>query len=343
MPFSQNITPTILDARWGPDHHCRVDVLQHATRIPEGNPVLVIRHGGGGMTSDKREPWVAGGAFNVLANWLHQQTALPFDVWSIATPQSHYGSPVSAAHLSTTYNDRLTRPVLFPESVEWLKFFFQWANRYAVGGDVLPETGATLGHKAGDYIAAGREFGALLQAVAAFSGPHPPATTNGQLLPGGRFAPYGTSSAVKGLVLLDLITDVRAPGGIEQVYWSAMQGLFGTYGALNEWQRVPASAKAAASPIAYVQRGETRHVLPQYLVQQGLGNHLKPYGDPATGAGADVRDSDQHLAYVAALNATAPVLPFTAELIVASDWETEVNGAALSSRVFNWARTVLNR
>lgn len=343
MPFSQDITPTHIDLRWGPDHHCRVDILQHATRLPEGNPVFVIRFGGGGMTRDKREPWVAAGALNVFANWLNQQTALPVDVWSVSTPQSHYQSPVVAAHLTTTFDDYLTRPVLFPESVYWLKSFFQWANRHAVGGEDVPELGATLGHRAGDYIAVGREFGALLQAVAAFSGPNPPATSNGQLIPGGRFAPYGTSSAIKGLVLLDLIPDVRKIAGIESIYWSSMRGLFGTYVVQSEWERIPAWAKAAASPIAYIQRGETRFVVPQYLVQQNLGNHLKPYGDPATGAGADVRDSDQHTAYRAALDATVPPLPYVAELIAPDDWETEVNGAALSSRVFTWARTVLNR
>lgn len=343
MAFSQNITPTHLDVRWGADLHCRVDILQHAVRLPEGNPVAVIRSGGGGMSRDKREPWVAGEPFNGFANWLNQQTALPIDVWSVSTPQSHYTLPVVAAHLATTFDDQLTRPVLFPENVDWLKTFFQWANRFAVGGEVLPELGTNLGHRAGDYIGVGREFGALLQAVASFSGPKPPATSNGQLIPGGRFGPYGTSSSIKGLVLLDLVVDVRNLAGVEQVYWGALKGLFGTYEQLLEWQRIPTWVKAAASPIAYIERGEVRNVVPQYLVYQGLGNHLKPYGDPATGAGADVRDSAQLNTYAAALASVVPALRYVGEAIAVGDWETEVNGAALSSRVFAFMRAALGR
>lgn len=344
MVFSQNITPDHLDVQWDIDAHCRVDIALHSVRAPEGNPAFVIRNSGdGGMGRDKREPWVAGQPFNVLANWLLQQTIMPCDVWSVSTPQSHWGNPVSAAHLSTTSDERMTRPVLFPESVYWLKTFFQWANRFAVGGEVHWQLGTTLGHKAGDYVGVGRGFGALLQAVACFSGPRPPATSNGQLIPGTEFGPYGTTSAIKALVLHDLPIDVRNLAGVEQLYWFAMRGLFGTYETIAEWQSVPQWVKAQASPLAYVQRGETRFMVPQYLVGTAVGNRIHPFGDPATGAGSDIRDAQQWSDYNVALAAVVPPSVRAGEIIVDGAWETELAGAAISQRVLDFCRLALNR
>jgi len=340
MAYSQNVTTgqLVLDVRWGSDLHARVDLFKHATRLPGGNPVFVIRHDGL-MTGDRRAPWVAGGRLNVFANWLNQQTALPCDVWSVESPQMRWDSPTAAAHLTTTTDEAATRAVYAPESVEWLRSFVQWAKRHAEGGEPHPDLGATLGNHVRDIFGVGDALGALLWAIAAYAGPRAPKTSGGTLVQGVRFGPYATDSTLRGLVLLGMPIDLRSIGG-EQVYPTAVRGLFGTL-TTGEWNRVPQLAKAACSPLAYVQRGETRWHVPQYVVHEDLGNHVKPYGDPATGAGADLRDGAQWTTYTQAL--AAANLSWAGELIATNDWNDEALGAAISARVHTWARAVMGR
>lgn len=340
MVFSQNITPTRLDVRWGADFHARVDMFQHPTRLPSGNPVMVYRHGGGGWLYDKRLPWTALGTFNVLANWLMQQSELPFDFWSVGSPQYDWSAPIPSGHLPTTRPEPLTRAVVFPENVEWLKTFYQWANRHALGGQIVPELGTDLGHTKGDYIGLGSSFGTLMQTTAQFSGPRVPGTTNAVIAPGGRFGPYAGGGGVKGLLLFAALLDIRTLAGLDQIYQGHLTGLYGTH-SQGQWNRVPTWMKAAFSPLAYLEAGQTRYAVPHYIVHEQVGNGLKPYGDPATGAGNDPHDAAMNAPWIAAL--TAAGIPAVGEVVPLGDWETEVAGAALSQRVLTWARGVLNR
>lgn len=337
MVLNVNIVPTHLDVRWAHDVHCRVDILKHPTRSPDGNMAFVYRHGGGGINRDKRLPWVAGGTCNLLANYLMAQP-FPVDFWSVESPQAKWGTPISAAHLPTTTNEVETVPVLFPKSADYLRLFAQWAKFHAFGREPVPELGVDLGHNPSRMIGVGSSYGACLWAWTALGGRRAPRTTAGRFGCNGRFGPYPDDSSMAGLVLFEMPIDLRNLGGVDQTYWGAIPGLLGAF-TLPEWLKIPAHVKAAASPLAYLQAGETANYTPQYVIHEDVGNHVKPYGDPATGGGANVHDGAQWGTYTGAL--AAANLSWAGELTVANAWSDETEGPLISARVLSWARGVV--
>lgn len=64
------LVPQIVDRKWGRDWHQRFDYLQHPTRDPGGNPVLLYRHPGGGNSGTKGSVWTVNQGANGFANYL---------------------------------------------------------------------------------------------------------------------------------------------------------------------------------------------------------------------------------------------------------------------------------
>lgn len=340
MPLSGPLTPTALDLRWSHNVHARVDVLAHPTRLPDGNPAFVFRHGGTGETSDKRAPWISGGPLNLFAAYLQTQTAVPFDFVSIGSPQGGVLSPVSAAHLTNTWNEPRSRGVYWPESVAYMQVALQWLKSHAFGGEPVPELGTTLGIHPRDLILVGDGFGALLAFLSQAYTARQPRSSLGPLGPQPRFGPVAADSTVRGLVTLNLPADFRKNGAAERIHYSAFPGLFGTHTSA-EWGAVEAGRRASASPLALIQSGALRFLPPVYLANELVGTHVQPYGDPATGAGATAADSDQWTALDAAL--TAASLAHAGETFTVGAWADEITGPDISARVYTWARGVLGR
>lgn len=51
------LTPTFADRKWGRDYMSRFDYLQHPIRDPGGNPVIMYRHPGSGVSGSHRFCW----------------------------------------------------------------------------------------------------------------------------------------------------------------------------------------------------------------------------------------------------------------------------------------------
>lgn len=340
MPTAAALTPTAIDLRFAHDVHARLDVLSHPTRLPGGNPAFVIRHGGNGLTGDKRSPWVVGGFANLFASWLQTQTAVPFDVISVGTPQGGATSPTVAAHLTNTWNEPRTRPVLWPENVAYMAAAVQWIKAHAVGGEPVPELGATLGVHPRDLVGVGHSFGALLLFLSQAYPARQPRSSRGNLGPAGRFAPVSADSTLRGLFLVNTPADFRNVGGTDAIYWNAFPGLFGGR-LIGEWQRLEANHRASVSPVALAQAGTLVTFPPVYAANELVGVHVRPYGDPATGGGASAADSDQYSALVTALETAGRSV--VGETFAAGALEDETLGPAIAARVYAWARATLQR
>lgn len=122
-------TPTHSDVRWGPDAWSLCDIYLNPTRITGGNPVVFVRHAGGGNTgtyTDARDTATAGGEF-YFYNWLNGRAsdpsniggALPSLKWDIVhftSGQAYWQSGSdNVGALEESINR--SRSVYFPEAI----------------------------------------------------------------------------------------------------------------------------------------------------------------------------------------------------------------------------------
>lgn len=273
---------------------CYVDVLQHPEHVTGQTPAKVFLHGGGGIGGDRRAIWPDGGSMNRFATHLFQSEESAFDVISLGLPQETNQAPTNAPHLSPIV--RTPVGVHFPESFARLNYALQ-----RIQEEFQPS----------GIILAGCSYGAIISGV--------------QMM--------RSSLPIQGLIGYYLIPDVRASGGVDSVHFSMVQGLFGTT-TQSAWNAIPVAAKREASFLWYLERGLIANAKPIYLVFDRVGDHIKPYGDPAR-PGSAPHDASQFATVRDALVAAG--LPHQAELLPGRGaWEKPEFGDPLSQRVESW-------
>lgn len=278
---------------------CYVDVLQHPNHVTGQTPAMVFLHGGGGVVGDRRAIWPDEGSMNRFATHLFGSTQSAFDVISLGLPQFANQGHSPAGHL----NPIVPTPTgtTYPQSFDLLS--------YSLGRILELFTPSQI-------VLAGASYGALQSGVQMLRAPLP----------------------IVGLIGYYLIPDVRAVGGVDTIHWSTLPGLFGTT-TQAAWNPVPVTSKRQASFLWYLERGATANAKPVYAVFERVGDHIKPYGDPAR-PGSAAHDGAQLGTLVQALTATN--LPHESDLLpFRGAWETAQFGDPLSVRVETWMSDLL--
>lgn len=273
---------------------CFVDILQHPAHVTGETPAMVFLHGGGGIVGDRRAIWPDGGSMNRFATHLFNSQQSAFDVISLGLPQFANQGHSNAGHLTPIVPT--PTGVTYPTSFDLLS--------YSLGRIVELFTPSSI-------VLAGASYGAIQSGVQMLRTPLP----------------------IVGLIGYYLIPDVRAQAGVDAVHWSAVPGLFGTT-SLAAWNAVPVTLKREASFRWYLERGAIANAKPIYAIFERIGDHIKPYGDPARPASA-IHDGAQLGTLVQALEAAG--LPHESDLLpVQGAWETAQFGDPLSLRVESW-------
>lgn len=335
------IVPTVSNVRWGRRLCHRFDQLKHPTRDATGNPCVIYLHGGGGITGNKEGAWstINGGTFVNLAQYFNTvkvaSTDQHFDLVSLETRQKLFLTPQFRGDQA-----------FFPETILDVKR----------GIIAIKTQAAALGIDPNKLFLYGESHGAWKVVMTMCTSP---LIGNGgskteQLR---RLDAMSYDSVVRGYLAEQPMVDVRRISNVDQIHFSALEAWFGTRsdpanstGAFPndtglEWAAVPDSLKAAASPLAYVQNGDTRYFRPLYLTGARVGNHTKPYADPAgptiLGEGPNVHDSQQGVDLAAAM--TARGLNATLAQFTRGDMDTFGTAAAtaVSLGIYTWLTNIL--
>lgn len=273
---------------------CFADILQHPEHVTGKTPAMVFLHGGGGIVGDRRAIWPDGGSMNRFATHLFGSQQSAFDVISLGLPQFANQGHSQSGHLQPIVPT--PTGAVYPESFDLLGYSLDRI------GQLFEPSGIVL---------AGASYGAIQAGVQMLRAPLP----------------------IAGVIGYYLVPDVRAQGGVDSMHWSALKGLFGTT-TLAQWNAVPVTKKREASFRWYLERGATANYRPVYGIFERIGDHIKPYGDPAR-PGSAIHDGAQLGTLVQAL--TAAGLPHESDLLpVQGAWETAQFGDPLSQRVEKW-------
>jgi hypothetical protein len=315
-----DLTPQILDRRWGEDFHERLDILQHSTRLAGGNPCVIFRHGGGASAGDKRYPWVHNNTGNPLATYLNQLSApgiTPFDVISVGTPQASWGSPISAPHLGSTFDEPITTSGIFPRSFKSAQRVVAWVKQHA------EELGLS-----GECILYGGSFGAQLWLATQAWPPLVVTRSAAQQL--GRYEARRADSRALGIINEAGQIDYRNLEGVDQILWTWGDDIVGAY-TQTEWDALPVGMKEAISVMAFLDKGDHRWIPPILSVYEVRGNHVKPYANPHD-------DSQLDTLHAALGVAGIPNVPMR---IAIDQWIDPVLGPQLSQAVYAWMVSLL--
>lgn len=313
-----DLTPQILDRRWGDDFHERLDILQHPIRLPGGNPAVLFRHGGAMQSGDKRFPWTNGNTGNPLATYLNGLGAgfTPFDFVSLGTPQAAF-SPISAPHLPTTFDEPRTIPSYYPDNYKALPRAIAW----------LREHRAEFG-LSGQFIGYGGSAGAHLYLATQCWPPLLRLRSETQ-----RFyknEALREDSRVLGIINESGQIDYRNILGVDQILWTWGDAHFGAW-TQTEWDNVPNEMKASISIMAFLERGDIRWVPPILSVYEIRGGHVHPYSNPHDDAQLDtLHDKLDELG-----------LPNERHRIQVDDWTDATAGPILSQQVYAWMVSLL--
>jgi pimeloyl-ACP methyl ester carboxylesterase len=278
---------------------CFVDVLQHPEHVTGTTPAMVFLHGGGGIVGDRRAIWPDGGSMNRFATHLFGSSESSFDVISLGLPQFANQGHSQSGHLTPIV--ATPTGVTYPESFDKLSYSLDRIIELLQPGPI---------------VLAGASYGAIQCGVQMLKVPLP----------------------IVGLIGYYLIPDVRSTGGVDAMHWSALPGLFGTT-TQAAWNAVPVTKKREASFRWYIDRGQIANARPIYAIFERIGDHIKPYGDPAR-PGSRIHDGAQLGTLVQSLAAAG--LPHESELLPSQGaWETPEFGDPLSARVESWMISLL--
>lgn len=287
-------SPTFADQKWGPEVQCLFDYYPHDVREnvsadhPNGtNPLLCVRHGGGGVGGDHTQyRGSATGDLWYFLRWLQTTSSLArkWDICAFTSAQkAHYSSPQVIP---------LSVPSYAPHNIYDVQRFVA----------SIKAKSDTYGFSPSDMILAGESFGAGICSLAMLA---PPliGTGNQRVFLKAAERPGTWDSQVRGVLYHIGQIDWRKSGGIDIIHAYNAHGWLGTrYDTTADFGAVPDSTRAMISLMAYIERGETQNYRGMFVLWGERGDHTIPYGDPNI-AGSDVHDSDQYTTLTAALAA----------------------------------------
>lgn len=310
MPSS---TPTFADQKWGSEPWCRFDYWRHPTREnvtaehPNGtNPLLCIRHGGGGTGGDYtmyRTDAIANIWF--FFRWLQETGSLArkFDICSFSSGQAaFYSSPQVIPKSVSMY---------FPDSPVDAQRFVATIKHRAV----------EFGFDPNSMLGMGESFGAVDMSLAMMA---PPIVGNGNSRTWLREYrhPQTFDSQLRGVIYHIGQVDCRKTGGVDYIHSYNMAGWFGTRtDSTSETDALPTQVREMASLLSYLERGDTANYRGLFVMWGERGDHVKPYGNPSL-PGSDVHDSQQFYDLCAALDNRG--LPY-GKLFYAGNGLTNIN------------------
>lgn len=249
------LTPTTADAFYGPDAHQRYDHYKHPIRDQGGNPVVILRHGGGWRSKDKRLTSIDTDELNTLAFALLSDTEVHFDVISIETRQARWDSPVTTAAFG--YSEASTVPTYYPEA--WRDF-----QRAILHVKVASKD---LGINPNKVIVGGTSAGACIALWTQLVPPMVAGPTNeGATVSGGQFqasvnvrqtsakTSQRFDSTALGVWYLQGLPDIRKVGTTESVATTYWDSIFNSANATSA-AAIPAAAREAVSAIALIEKG----------------------------------------------------------------------------------------
>lgn len=311
-----DLTPDVLDLRWGDHTSERLDILRHPIRRSGGNPAIVFRHGGGAEAGDKRQPWLNNAPGNPLASWIYAlagPTVVPFDFISVETPQASFNSPTVVPHLPSTFDEPRSVPGFFPSSFQAGQRVMAWLATHAEELDL-----------SGDNACYGISYGAhLWLATQAWS---PLVVTRTGIQQNARYEGRRRDSRAFALVNEAGQIDYRNLAGVDQILWTWGDAHFGAW-TQAEWDAIPAGMKEAVSIMAAFDRGETRWIPPVFSIYEPRGDHVHPYANP--------HDDAQLTTLHDALD-QAGVADCVRRPIAIDEWTDPTNGPLLAEAVYSW-------
>lgn len=326
-----SLTPQVVDRRWGPSVHHRYDVLQHPVRDHGGNPAIIWRHGSFGG-SDKRVPWIASGAGNALAHYLNQSAReVHFDFISVGLRQGAWNNP-SDTHPSNAsigwYDEPIDGPTHYPDTFEDMKRAIL----------AIKSAAYDLGINPGRLIVGGDSAGADVAFHSQFTEPWY-RDYAGPVGGSSRFRDGdGFDSRVQGILWHRGQPDFRYVTGTstETHVGSVWQNLFGTF-TDAERAALPTHLRDAVSPLAYLERGDTRWAVPLYAMYDsvGVGVTTKPY--------SDAHNSTQFYELRTGFERAGLAHLFSG--VIYNGWSDSntVNRDRTSAEVFSWLKSVVDR
>lgn len=273
--------PTLSNQRWGPEGWQLFNYWAHPIRDGGGNPLLIWRHGGGGVignytTVTMDTSYAAEGYIAYLLWYLNQSARdMHFDIVSIQTSQQVYTVPISTI--------RRTKRQHMLENIQDHKRGIAAIKAWGQG-----HYGQTT-YKINPYkvITGGHSFGGTLTALSMITPPtvYPTSNSIGSIR---RYEPNQFDSTSLGVIFFSSQVDFRnrslpSVGGPDTVKdyldYTAVGGIFGTRvdDTHAEWDLIPAQMKESVSLLAYIQKGHTQFYKPMYVLYQNYAGFAGTY------------------------------------------------------------------
>lgn len=318
------ITPTATGLRWGPEPWQVYDYWAHPTRVAGGNPLFVFRHGGGGINGDLRGLWDNDGG-NDLWYFLQYLRDAPG-----TGTRTTYWDVVSLESAQVGFENGLISPPIprrrcyITEQVHDLKRGVCAIK--ALCSNLSQGVGGAFACNPGKIILGGNSHGAVLALLAGLT---PPIYGRGAVsVFQARLDEHAyRDSIVRGVYAWQPQVDCRNAAGTDALWYGWLEGWAGCRtDDPAQWNALSPSLKAALSPIAYIEAGESAHYTPLYLMVPEIGTHVKPYGDPAQGGSSNIHDSQQVVDMAAALAAKG--LPHQSVVYTPGTWRYHWPGTA---------------
>lgn len=318
------------DLRYGPHAFSKFDYYQNSERVgvdalhPNGqNPLLIMRHPGGGTVGSHRwwrdssnDDTTLEGLFDWI-QWLlgAQPSTKPALKWDVATvttgQQTHTGGGFPR-----------TRSMFFPESI------VDYQNMIAS----IMHLSWELGFDEQRVISGGSSMGALLGGLAMMA-PGLRGTGSQHVWVKGRYVFDTHRSTPKGHFHHQGPIDFQTYGGIPYYHHTRVSGLAGTrFDTAAEWTALDPRYKAMFSIVEYFRRRETAGYRGFLISWAEQGSHVHPFGSGVPGDGS-LHDSIQATELATAISECG--LPYHLNLhqvgwMINTQWPAGPNPLALS-------------
>lgn len=300
-------TPTYEDQVWGSDPWCRFDYWQHPTRDSGGNPLLLVRHPGGGTVGSHQ--WYRDSAntdWYYLLRWLNgDYTNSPAQHWDVCSFTS-----AQRRHETTIISP--SRSVFYMEAVR---------NCQRAIGAIKARYG-TYGFDPSRVLGMGESYGATTISLSQLA-PALPGTGNGSVWLESKLNPGTFDSVLRGVIHISGPVDFQNYSGTDYFHYSRIGGFFGTrFDDSTEFDNLDDSIKKAASVRQYFTDRNLANYVGMYVSYIQAGNGRYPLGDPGI-AGSNLHDSKQYTDLTSAMSSAG--VPFSGQIVNSSDDITTTN------------------
>lgn len=273
-------TPTFQDIPWGTEPCQKFDYWQNPERETGGNPVVLVRHGGGGVSGSYKDYRTdAPGPSSYMVQWLAgaQPATNPARHWDVCS----FGSG-QRTFLGGEFPR--TKATLYHDAIRDCQAAIATIRR------MLP----TYGGDPERCVGMGFSYGSTLLALSQMA---PPLEATGRrtVWKEREGSPSTHSSKLRGLVFCQGQIDFRKISAVDYISYVFLAGWHGTsITSSTEADGLADTLRDQISLRAYLAAGEVDGFPGIYSSYQEQGGHVKPY---------NAHDSSQHADLLAAMTA----------------------------------------